>query len=77
MLCGVVRLNEDECPLAGACAGGQLEEERRLAYVAMSRAKERLFLSCIAMDGAGQPCSPSRFLGEIPRHLVRREAHFD
>jgi DNA helicase-2/ATP-dependent DNA helicase PcrA len=51
----------------------ELAEERRLAYVGMTRAKDRLFLSHAwrrATWGPGMPSAPSRFLMEIPAHLV-------
>ncbi len=52
-----------------------LEEERRLFYVGITRAKERLFLS-YAMDrrryGSSGESHPSRFLGEIPEPLIER-----
>ena len=53
----------------------ELEEERRLAYVGITRAKERLFLSHAwqratwGMAGGG-PAVPSRFLFEIPADLM-------
>ncbi|MEU9623404.1 DNA helicase PcrA [Streptomyces sp. NPDC088251] len=51
----------------------ELEEERRLAYVGITRARERLYLTRAAMRSAwGQPSynPPSRFLEEIPdQHL--------
>eukprot|EP00965_Chrysotila_dentata_P049140 1629948-Pleurochrysis_carterae.AAC.4 len=49
----------------------RVEEERRLAYVAMTRAKEQLIVSCIARDDDGRPVAPSRFLHELPAALVR------
>ncbi|MCH0563964.1 MULTISPECIES: DNA helicase PcrA [unclassified Streptomyces] len=51
----------------------ELEEERRLAYVGITRARERLYLTRSAMRSAwGQPSynPPSRFLEEIPPHHV-------
>jgi DNA helicase-2/ATP-dependent DNA helicase PcrA len=51
----------------------ELEEERRLAYVGMTRAKRRLFLSHAwrrATWGMGQASVPSRFLLEIPGELM-------
>jgi DNA helicase-2/ATP-dependent DNA helicase PcrA len=48
---------------------GQLEEERRLAYVGITRARERLFLSLATTRnqfGAVNYNTPSRFLKEIP-----------
>ncbi|MFH9860453.1 DNA helicase PcrA [Streptomyces sp. NPDC017202] len=47
----------------------ELEEERRLAYVGITRARERLYLTRSALRSAwGQPSynPPSRFLEEIP-----------
>nr|MBA3524283.1 ATP-binding domain-containing protein [Geodermatophilaceae bacterium] len=51
----------------------ELEEERRLAYVGITRARERLYLTRATMRSAwGQPSynPPSRFLEEIPAELV-------
>jgi DNA helicase-2/ATP-dependent DNA helicase PcrA len=50
-----------------------LEEERRLCYVAMTRAMEHLFLTCAAERyryGDRTYQSPSRFLQEIPDELI-------
>ena len=50
-----------------------LEEERRLCYVAMTRAMEHLFLTCAAERfryGDRSYQSPSRFLLEIPEELI-------
>ena len=52
----------------------ELEEERRLCYVGVTRAKERLFLSyawCRSLWGDAQYNPPSRFVAEIPDHLLR------
>ncbi len=54
----------------------ELEEERRLAYVGITRARERLHLSRAAVRsawGAPQYNPPSRFLDEIPAELVQWE----
>ena len=51
-----------------------LEEERRLAYVGLTRAKSRIFISFAAnrrVHGQWQSALPSRFIGELP------EAHVD
>jgi len=53
----------------------QMEEERRLCYVAMTRAMQRLYVSSARMrrkygGSPPEPCQPSRFLEEIPRELV-------
>jgi DNA helicase-2/ATP-dependent DNA helicase PcrA len=55
----------------------ELEEERRLCYVAMTRARQQLLLTGAArrrVFGEYQYCEPSRFLDEIPAHLVERIA---
>ncbi|WP_374271678.1 DNA helicase PcrA [Actinoplanes sp. M2I2] len=54
----------------------ELEEERRLAYVGITRARQRLYLSRAVTRGAwGQPQynPPSRFTDELPPELVRWE----
>lgn len=52
----------------------EIEEERRLCYVGITRAKEKLFLSSTKMRtiyGNTVTYPPSRFLQEIPAHLVK------
>jgi len=52
---------------------GEVEEERRLAYVAITRARERLFLTYASMRrsfGNASTNPPSRFIGEIPDELI-------
>lgn len=51
----------------------QMEEERRLCYVGMTRAEKQLFLTRAfrrTLHGASRPNPPSRFLNDIPRHLL-------
>lgn len=51
----------------------ELAEERRLAYVGLTRARRRLYLTrAVIRSGWGQPVSnpESRFLQEIPQHLM-------
>ncbi|MBI3442643.1 MAG: UvrD-helicase domain-containing protein [Candidatus Sungbacteria bacterium] len=59
----------------------ELEEERRLCYVGLTRAKEKVFLSCALRRmhfGSIQANIPSRFLREIPEHLIEiRNEHDD
>jgi len=52
---------------------GRLEEERRLAYVGITRAERRLLLTCAEsrrLHGMEMLARPSRFLGEIPAALI-------
>jgi DNA helicase-2/ATP-dependent DNA helicase PcrA len=51
----------------------ELEEERRLAYVGITRAEERLYLTrAVGRNWWGRPAfhTPSRFLSEVPTRLV-------
>jgi DNA helicase-2/ATP-dependent DNA helicase PcrA len=51
----------------------ELEEERRLCYVGITRARQRLYLSHAwsrTLFGSTQYNPPSRFLKEIPEHLT-------
>lgn len=53
---------------------GGIEEERRLFYVAITRARDKLFLSCCQHRRKMQQtveCMPSPFLDEIPANLVK------
>jgi DNA helicase II / ATP-dependent DNA helicase PcrA len=53
--------------------GGELAEERRLAYVGITRARKRLYISrAIARSAWGSPQHnpPSRFLNEVPSELI-------
>jgi DNA helicase-2/ATP-dependent DNA helicase PcrA len=53
----------------------ELEEERRLFYVGMTRAERRLFLTSAArrrVFGEYQSTEPSRFVDEVPAELVER-----
>jgi DNA helicase-2/ATP-dependent DNA helicase PcrA len=57
----------------------QMEEERRLCYVGMTRAKERLYLLRAFRryaNGVSQHNPGSRFLRDIPQELVSQQAGF-
>ena len=52
----------------------QMEEERRLCYVGITRAKDRVYLSRTFrrhMMGVSSTREPSRFLGDIPERLIQ------
>ena len=53
----------------------EIEEERRLFYVGLTRARERVFLSLVRrrnLFGSYRDTVPSRFLYDLPASLVRR-----
>jgi DNA helicase II / ATP-dependent DNA helicase PcrA len=54
----------------------ELEEERRLCYVGMTRARKKLFLGSAnrrRFYGEYRPSAPSRFIDEVPQELIERE----
>lgn len=55
---------------------GHLEEERRLAYVGLTRAKQRAYITYVMnrrLHGSWQPAIMSRFIDELPRDHVQFE----
>jgi DNA helicase-2/ATP-dependent DNA helicase PcrA len=53
-----------------------LEEERRLMYVGLTRAEKRAYLTFAAqrtLHGRTETTTPSQFIDEIPAHLLKRE----
>ncbi len=58
----------------------EIEEERRLCYVGITRAKEKLYFSYARTRftyGYSSNCLPSRFLGEIDQKLLQLNRSFD
>ena len=56
--------------------GAGLEEERRLGYVGITRARRNLFISFAAnrrIHGLWQACIPSRFVAELPKDHVNED----
>ena len=56
----------------------EMEEERRLAYVGITRAEKELFMTCAMMRtlyGQTKRNSRSRFIEEIPEHLLEQEGN--
>jgi DNA helicase-2/ATP-dependent DNA helicase PcrA len=54
----------------------ELDEERRLAYVALTRARKRLYVTHAGMRtlfGRTRYLAPSRFLRDLPRHAIAVE----
>jgi DNA helicase-2/ATP-dependent DNA helicase PcrA len=70
----IVGLEEGLLPHARSVAEGMLEEERRLLYVGMTRARWRLYLSLAhqrSLYGTVMLNGPSRFLSELPEEDFR------
>ena len=67
-------IHDDEEEGAASETGGSYEEERRLFYVAITRAREKLFITVCKKRRRLQSeemCEPSPFLEEIPPHLIQ------
>ena len=47
------------------------DDEKRLFYVAMTRAKENLFISSSINTASGKVCEPSRFIYQLPESIVK------
>lgn len=60
----VIEANEGSCPYKKATADEETEEERRLFYVAMTRAKRKLVISYVK-EKNGKDLLPSRFVSEL------------
>ena len=60
----VIEANEESCPYKKAIADEEIEEERRLFYVAMTRAKRKLVISYVK-EKNGKDLLPSRFVSEL------------
>lgn len=71
----IVGVEEDILPHKKS--GGEIEEERRLFYVGITRAMKKLYISHTdhrIKYGKETPSSPSRFLNEIPEDIVTRSS---
>ncbi len=65
----ITGLEDQLFPGRGAEEEGEIEEERRIFYVSITRAKNELYMTSCRQRmiwGKSQFCSPSRFLDEIP-----------
>lgn len=68
----VIGLAENLFPLKRAVESGEIDEERRLFYVAVTRAKDELYLLFPKVSASGGPpqlLEPSRFLRDVPEEL--------
>ncbi|MEK6610808.1 MAG: UvrD-helicase domain-containing protein [Gemmatimonadota bacterium] len=72
----VAGMEEGLFPLSRADTAEGVEEERRLCYVGITRAKDKLFLSYARArrrGGSLMPSAPSRFLDDVPPSLVEEK----
>lgn len=68
----ILDVNEGIIPYHKAILDSEIEEERRMFYVAMTRAKKHLYLCCVG-ERYHKKLEKSRFLKEIDSHYVRKE----
>ena len=69
-------MNDNVCPfIKSQTSPEEIEEERRLFYVAMTRAKKKLFISYALQYGTrnsmAQGAFKSRFIADIPKQYVK------
>ena len=69
----IIGLEENLLPHYNSALDGEIEEERRLLYVGLTRAKEKIYLTSSSrrlVFGKEESPSPSRFLTEIPEQFI-------
>ncbi len=74
----IVGCEEGLIPHERSMRDGTLEEERRLFYVALTRAQRHITLfECLSRTRHGREkmCETSRFLREIPENLINKRIH--
>lgn len=72
----IVGLEDGLFPSENSISEGRLEEERRLAYVGITRAEKKLYLTSSEsrlLYGQTLYLKPSRFLRDIPENLIKEE----
>lgn len=77
-ICFIVGLEDHILPHEKSREITGIEEERRLFYVGITRARKNLILSMSRARmrmGKAEPTNPSRFLFEIPKHLLKPTSH--
>jgi ATP-dependent exoDNAse (exonuclease V) beta subunit len=78
----IVRCNEDTIPLNASMGDDELsqslmQEERRLLYVAMTRARSNLFISYLMLGPDKQPVAVSSFLQDVPSEYRLNMQHLN
>jgi DNA helicase-2/ATP-dependent DNA helicase PcrA len=72
----LIGMEDGVFPHMRSIEAGDVEEERRLAYVGITRAKQKLYLTHArrrSLYGGSEWNLPSRFLDEIPAELAERQ----
>jgi len=72
----IIGMDDDTLPHAASIEEGRIEEERRLLYVGITRAKVQLWLSYSKHAqkwGERLRLTPSRFLAELPADELQRD----
>ena len=72
----IIGMEEDILPHSNSVEPEQIQEERRIAYVAITRAKQKLTLTYTKRKQTYQESvrvEPSRFLDELPKELLQWE----
>lgn len=72
--CFLVGMEDHLIPHEKSLKETGIEEERRLMYVALTRAKKEIYISMVKLRkrlGHVTPSRPSRFLDEIPKELIK------
>ena len=72
----MIAFEQEVLPHQRSLEADDIEEERRLAFVGITRAMEDLFLSYVRMrslSGRTAPAIPSQFLRELPTHSLSRQ----
>lgn len=71
----IVGVEDELFPSVHSCDSlAEIEEERRLLYVAITRAQEHCVMTCARsryLNGQAHPCMPSRFLRDIDSSLLQ------
>lgn len=74
----IIGLEENLLPHFNSLRDGEIEEERRLLYVGLTRAKEKIYLTSSSkrlVFGKEETPSPSRFLSEIPEEFINANVY--
>jgi DNA helicase-2/ATP-dependent DNA helicase PcrA len=76
----IIGIGEGILPHYRSIKEGNIEEERRLFYVGITRAKRKLYLSCFLTQGRGwenvRRITPSHFLNELPPEAIEISGNY-